>query len=265
MVSIRAPGINDHERCREALRRIRDDLIHLGPVDPRREIHLADGARASVGDLIICRENNHELAAGLRGRALANGDTLRIEAIRDGAAVVRRALYCDPKTGARRWTARTFLYAGYDTADLAYAVTGHCAQGRTVRVGLSLLTGAEDRQWLCVAMTRGTDKNAVIAFTRPARPADPAEGTRPAPELARSDQLCRLAVAADSDLRRRHPVQRLEPLRSAEPLVSEDERAQLNLQPGALDYTTPDWISELAHERRQVREHLDERIVTADS
>jgi len=74
--------IRDRDRCREVSRRIRDDLIHLGLVDAGREIRLADGARASAGDLIICRDNDHRLEAGQRGRTLANGDTLRIEAVR---------------------------------------------------------------------------------------------------------------------------------------------------------------------------------------
>ncbi len=46
--------ISDRERCREASRRVRDNLIHLGIVNNSCEIKLADGARASVGDLIIC-------------------------------------------------------------------------------------------------------------------------------------------------------------------------------------------------------------------
>ncbi len=69
----------------------------------------------------------------------------------------------------------------------------------------------------------------------------------------------RLAVAADAELRRRHPETRLEPLRSAEPVVSEEERTQLVLAPGTESYQTPDWISRLAAERRAVRERLDER------
>jgi hypothetical protein len=182
--------ICDRERCREASRRIRDDLIHLGVVDGGREIELADGARASAGDLIICRQNDHHRKAGERGRTLANGDTLRIESIRDdGTVMVRRALGCDPDTGARRWTRRAFAYAGYHAADLAYAVTGHSAQGRTVRVGIPLVTGTEERQWLYVAMTRGTDANTMIAFTRSARIADAEAGTRPAPELDRHQRI----------------------------------------------------------------------------
>ena len=59
--------IHNRDRCREASRRIRDDLIHLGIVDGSREIELAGGARASAGDLIICRQNDHDLEAGDAG------------------------------------------------------------------------------------------------------------------------------------------------------------------------------------------------------
>ena len=68
-------------------------------------------------------------------------------------------------------------------SDLAYAVTGHSAQGATMYTGIALVTGTEDRQWLYSAMTRGTDTNLAYAFTIPARPADPQPGTRAAPEL----------------------------------------------------------------------------------
>src|SRR4029077_16581458 len=43
-----------------------------------------------------------------------------------------------------------------------------------------------DRQWLYAALTCGTDNNQVYVSTTPAKVADPAQGTRPAPELARS-------------------------------------------------------------------------------
>src|SRR5208337_1845986 len=47
----------DWARCRELSQRIRSDLIHLGLVDSGRAVRLAEGAEASVGDLIICRRN----------------------------------------------------------------------------------------------------------------------------------------------------------------------------------------------------------------
>lgn len=52
-----------------------------------------------MGDLIICRRNDHAVEAGESGRALANGDVLRIEAIIDNGVMVRRLLDSDPATG----------------------------------------------------------------------------------------------------------------------------------------------------------------------
>ena len=181
----------DWARCRELSARIRDDLIHLGLVDATRTVPIAEGAKASTGDLIICRANDHQVEAGEPGRALANGDILRIEAITGHGIMVRRMLDPDPATGQRRFTGQAFGYPGYRTCDLAYAITGHAAQGGTVHTGIALVTGSEDRQWLYPAMTRGTEHNMAFVFTTPARPADPQPGTRPAPELGRYDRAQR--------------------------------------------------------------------------
>jgi conjugative relaxase-like TrwC/TraI family protein len=181
----------DWARCRELSQRIRDDLIHLGLVDGGRTIRIADGAEASAGDLIICRANDHHLEAGEPGRALANGDVLRIEAITRRGIMVRRLLDPDPATGQQRFTVRAFRYEGYQSSDLAYAITGHSAQGATVHTGIALVTGTEDRQWLYPALTRGTDANLAYVFTTPSRPADPQPGTRSAPELGCYDRARR--------------------------------------------------------------------------
>jgi conjugative relaxase-like TrwC/TraI family protein len=181
----------DWARCRELSRWIHGDLIHLGLVDKGPTIRIAEGAEASVGDLIICRRNDHGIEAGEPGRALANGDVLRIETITPGGILVRRRLDPDRATGQRRFTDRAFCYPGYQSADLAYAITGHSAQGATVHTGIALVTGTEDRQWLYPAMTRGTDTNLAFVFTTPPRLADPQPGTRPAPELDRYDRLRR--------------------------------------------------------------------------
>jgi conjugative relaxase-like TrwC/TraI family protein len=179
----------DHARRRELSRRIRDDLIHLGIVSDGRSVRIADGARASTGDLIICTSNDHNTEAGEPGRALANGDLLRIEAITQRGLLVRRALDCDRATGTRRWTDQPFLFAGYKDSELGYAVTDHTAQSRTVRAGLTLITGTEDRQHAYVALTRGTHVNTAYVFTISPKTADPAPGPTPAPELARFDRL----------------------------------------------------------------------------
>src|SRR6516165_2221160 len=179
----------EHALRRELCRRIRDDLISLGVVAAGPAARIADGARASAGDLITCTRNDHTVEAGEPGRALANGDLLRIEAVTTGGLVVRRALDADPATGQRRWTDRTFLYPGYEDSELGYAVTDHVAMGRTVTAGLAVITGTEDRQHAYVALTRGTDANLAYVFTMSPKLADPVPGPRPAPELARYDKI----------------------------------------------------------------------------
>jgi hypothetical protein len=70
----------------------------------------------------------------------------------------------------------------------------------------------------------------------------------------------RLAIAADAELRRRHPSQRIEPLRSAEPVpVSDTERRDLAL---AMDNKTgqlAQWVHDLAAQRMAFRAKLEER------
>ena len=178
----------DHALRRELSRRIRDELISLGIVPAGPAVRIADGAQASPGDLIICTRNDHTVEAGEPGRTLANGDLLRIEAVTPHGLIVRRALDADPRTGQRRWTDRTFVYANYADAELGYAVTDHAAQGRTVHTGLAVITGTEDRQHAYVALSRGTDANLAYVFTVSPKLADPAPGPRPAPELARYDR-----------------------------------------------------------------------------
>jgi conjugative relaxase-like TrwC/TraI family protein len=179
----------EHALRRELSRRIRDDLLALGIVAPGPAVRIADGAAASPGDLITCTRNDHTLEAGQPGRMLANGDLLRVEAVTGAGLVVRRALDADPATGRRRWTDRTFLYQHFSDAELGYAVTDHVAQGRTVHTGLAVITGTEDRQHAYVALTRGTDANLAYVFTISPKRADPVPGPRPAPELARYDQI----------------------------------------------------------------------------
>ena len=178
----------DHALRRELNRRIREDLITLGIVSDGPAVTIADGTRASAGDLIICTRNDHRVEAGEPGRTLANGDLLRIDAVTEDGLLVRRALDADPATGQRRWTGRHFVFNVYQDAELGYAVTDHAAQSRTVTAGLAVITGTEDRQHNYVALSRGTEINLAYVFTASPKTADPAPGLRPAPELARYDR-----------------------------------------------------------------------------
>jgi hypothetical protein len=61
-----------------------------------------------------------------------------------------------------------------------------------------------------------------------------------------TDQPRQLAIAADKELRRRHPGHKLPPLQSAEPEpVTEAEQAQLSLTPGGRTIEIAQWITEL--------------------
>jgi conjugative relaxase-like TrwC/TraI family protein len=187
----------DHALRRELSRRVRENLIRLGLVDDTQTVPIADGQAAGRGDLIMCTRNDHRVEAGEPGRTLANGDLLRIDAITSAGLLVRRALDADRRTGRRRWTDRQFLYAGFADAELGYAVTAHVAQGRTVRTGLAVFSGSENRQHAYVSLTRGTDENTAYVFTTPVKLSDPAPGSRPAPELARYDRLAAHAGGDD--------------------------------------------------------------------
>jgi hypothetical protein len=71
----------------------------------------------------------------------------------------------------------------------------------------------------------------------------------------------RLAVVADTELRRRYPEMRIEPLRSAEPgEVTEEQRAELDLLPAEQqEYQPPGWVRELAEAREAFSEKIAER------
>ena len=190
---------NDH--AREMSARVRDDLQHLGLVSRGAEASLRDGAKASVGDLIVTRRNDHRLD-------IANGNAWRVEKIDGETITMRRMLDADRETGERRFADSTVEYKGAgqwaDLAyaehpddrpepdrptDLGYAVTGHTAQGRTVFEGHALFTGNENRNWGYPALTRGTDGNFAWVVGQPAKVADPTPGTRSAPELERYERI----------------------------------------------------------------------------
>jgi conjugative relaxase-like TrwC/TraI family protein len=196
--------VRDHERRRELSRRIRDDLVHLGLVDAGRSVPIADGLeQASVGDLIVCRKNNRALD-------LANGDILRVEHIGKHGIAVRKALDADYETGTRRWDDDVITYGDFSSAELAYAVTGHAAQSRTVHTGMAVITGTEHRNWAYVGMSRGTTNNVAYVCTTSPKTATPQPGVRPAFELARADRIeqerAGLEVSAGSEPKQREAV-----------------------------------------------------------
>jgi conjugative relaxase-like TrwC/TraI family protein len=193
---------NDH--ARELSARIRDELQHLGLVGRGSEASLREGAKASAGDLIVTRKNDHD-------QGIANGDAWRVEHVNGDTITMRKMLDADRETGERRFAGETVTYeAAKEGADLAYAedlaledeqgeasrpadlgysVTGHTGQGRTVWQGNALFTGTENRNWAYPALTRGTNGNYAWVVGQPPKVADPAPGTRAAPELERQARV----------------------------------------------------------------------------
>ena len=180
------------EQARELSRRARDDLIRYGLVAAGPAIRLAHGEQASAGDLIMARRNTRAIQAGEDGRDLANRDVLQITSTTAGPrgrhAEVRRLTGRDPATGQARWSAPFQIPARYLAAHatLAYATTQHAALGRTTSTAHVLVDGLGDRQGLYVAMSRGRDANHAYCITNHPRAADTRPGSRPAPELDRT-------------------------------------------------------------------------------
>jgi hypothetical protein len=71
----------------------------------------------------------------------------------------------------------------------------------------------------------------------------------------------RLAVAADTELRRRYPEMGIEPLRPAEPgEVTDEQRAELDVLPDEQrEYQPPAWVREAAEARKAFSDKLAER------
>jgi DNA primase catalytic core len=133
-----------------------DRLAHLREPSGA-DVVLADGTRASAGDPVITRANNRALPITAVDW-VKNGDRFTVTAVRpDGALAVSHT-----PTG-RRIT----LPAAYvrEHVQLGYATTVHGAQGVTAEVCHTVLTGAESRQLIYVALSRGRAANHLYLST----------------------------------------------------------------------------------------------------
>jgi conjugative relaxase-like TrwC/TraI family protein len=164
----------------------------------------------AVGDRVVCGRNaitQLGIANGTRGTITALDPQARTLTIRlDGKEpreVVLPGWYLDGRSRGER----------NRRVDLAYATTGHRAQGLTRWRALVRLTGTEDSNWLYVQLSRARHQTTLYAVVGP-EPQGPAELDLPdrevpdgyaqlAQALARADDQ-RLAIDTPSslDLRR---------------------------------------------------------------
>ena len=142
--------------------RARADLILDGTISPSRDVALAEGTRAGVGDTIITRHNDRRLRTGTGRDWVRNGQRWQITDVRDDGAITIR------KPG-RRFGA-IVLPADYvaEHVDLGYAVTAHRAQGVTTDTAHVLVEPTTTRENFYVGMTRGREANrAYVILDRP--------------------------------------------------------------------------------------------------
>jgi hypothetical protein len=136
----------------ELNRRARAHRLASAPT-PAPEVALADGNRASAGELIITRQNDRRLRMSATDW-VKNGDRWTVLTThRDGRLRVQHA-----RSG------RTIrLPASYvrDFAELGYATTIHTAQGITADTMHGLVTGNQSRQQLYTMCTRGRLSNHI--------------------------------------------------------------------------------------------------------
>ena len=151
------------DTVRDLNHRARQDRLHTtAGQHPGPEVVLADGTRASAGDLVITRRNDRRLR-DRDGSWVKNGDRWRVQAVHpDGAVTVDRQ-----DRRARAGPGRVRLPAGYvaEHVQLGYASTIHGAQGATVDTTHTVLTGTETRQGLYVALSRGRESNHLYLAT----------------------------------------------------------------------------------------------------
>jgi conjugative relaxase-like TrwC/TraI family protein len=126
--------------------------LHSAPT-PGPAVALADGNRASAGELIVTRSNDRRLRTSATDW-VRNGDRWTVlTADRDGGLRVQHL--------RSRRTIR--LPANYvrKSVELGYATTIHAAQGVTADTMHGLLTGTESRQQLYTMCTRGRLSNHI--------------------------------------------------------------------------------------------------------
>jgi conjugative relaxase-like TrwC/TraI family protein len=145
-----------------ACQQLRDQAGHLGV----ERLQVGDRSFA-VGDLVVCGKN------ALRSLGVANATRGQITAIdlvqravtlqlEDGTTVTLPGSHLDERPS---W----WLRGNPDrrTLDLAYATTGHKAQGLTRERALVRVTGGEDANWLRVQASRAKRETRLYAVISP--------------------------------------------------------------------------------------------------
>jgi conjugative relaxase-like TrwC/TraI family protein len=161
-VAILAYRRDEVDQFNTACQQLRDAEGHLGA----ERLTVRDRSFA-VGDQVVCGKNairSLGVANASRGQVVALDTeqrtmTLKLE---DGRQVTLPREYLDQRPA--RWVGNN---PDRRTVDLAYATTGHKAQGITRDEVLVRVTSAEDRQWLHVAGSRAIGRTRYYSVISP--------------------------------------------------------------------------------------------------
>jgi conjugative relaxase-like TrwC/TraI family protein len=135
----------------ELNRRARAHRLSSAPLGP--EVVLADGNRASAGELIITRSNDRRLRTSASDW-VKNGDRWTVlTAHRDGGLRVQHT-----RSGHTIQLPASYVR---ESVELGYATTIHTAQGITADTMHGLITGNESRQQLYTMCSRGRLSNHI--------------------------------------------------------------------------------------------------------
>jgi hypothetical protein len=145
-----------------ACQQLRQQAGHLGP----ERLQVGDRSFA-VGDLVVCGKNALRqlgVANATRGQITAIDPTQRAVTLQleDGKQVTLPRGYLDERPSW--WTRGN---PERRTLDLAYATTGHKAQGLTRERALVRVTGGEDGNWLRVQASRARQETHLYAVISP--------------------------------------------------------------------------------------------------
>jgi hypothetical protein len=185
--------------------------------------------------------------------ALGPADGPDVRGMPDGTLLHLRDTYSIETAWAPRWTGEELRQARLGAADARLAAIRAAAEARAARRH-GLHETAAQQQALAAsyqAMHHSyAEREAVFAAVM---------ADRQQWETATRQQR-QLAVAADTELRRRHPGQQFPPLRSAEPEpATEQQRAELTLTAGEEIPQLGQWIAALAAQHRAFTGKLAER------
>ncbi|GAA5036947.1 hypothetical protein GCM10023258_39950 [Terrabacter aeriphilus] len=176
------------EEASAASMKIRRELVEVGEVKGGASVTLANGGLASVGDVIQARANNYRLT-DIMGAAVSNRDRLKVVEVQPTGGLLTR------RVDNGRLVRLNPDYVG-EYVELAYAVTAHGAQGRTVDRSYAVVTPATDAAALYVGMTRGRQTNVAIVDVSP----EEAHGTAPM-EPKDAEAVLAEVMAHDSSMR----------------------------------------------------------------